>query len=103
MKVSVVRSLALVLVLVAAAAVARPLTASSPAPWIVDITRPAAETCGGCHADVYAEWDPGLHHRSWTNDNILRMTERFAKAECRPCHSPQAVLPASLVKAAGEP
>jgi hypothetical protein len=69
-----------------------------PAPdrAIVDITKPASETCGRCHEDVYREWDPGLHHRSWTNPNILTATDAFAKTECRPCHSPRSVFETGL-------
>lgn len=73
-----------------------PARPEPPASWIVDITRPPAETCGKCHEDVHAEWEPTLHKRAWTNGNIQNATQSFARAECRPCHSPHPVLPNGL-------
>jgi hypothetical protein len=93
----VVRGVVLFLLLIGiAAAVARPFGAPPTSRAVVDIRRPALETCGGCHADVYAEWAPTLHKRAWTNDNILRATQNFAKVQCRSCHSPEAVMPFPL-------
>lgn len=69
---------------------------AAPERALVDITRPASETCAKCHADVQAEWEPGLHHRAWTNANILSATDNFARTECRPCHSPRSVLESGL-------
>lgn len=75
---------------------APPPPAPPPDGAIFDIGRPSKETCGGCHADVLAEWAPTLHARAWTNDNILRETRNFETLECRPCHSPEPVLPHAL-------
>jgi hypothetical protein len=64
---------------------------AEPAPW-ERIDLPSVATCGGCHQQVYREWSQSLHGRAWTNANARAQTENFAKASCRPCHSPLPVL-----------
>jgi nitrate/TMAO reductase-like tetraheme cytochrome c subunit len=64
-------------------------------PWQrIDV--PSLAACGVCHLAVYDEWEQSLHHRSWTNRNVREETGDFAQAGCRPCHSPQPVLPTGL-------
>lgn len=60
------------------------------------IDRPSREVCGPCHAREVAEWSTSLHATAWTNRNIRTATDEFRKLECRPCHSPQPVLPSGL-------
>lgn len=63
------------------------------------IDLPSLTACGGCHAEVYDEWAKSLHHGAWNNQNVQTATKEFAKLECRPCHSPQPVLPTGLDRA----
>lgn len=60
------------------------------------IDQPAIAVCGGCHLDVYEEWSRSLHRGAWTNDNVRVATKDFAIESCRPCHSPEPVLPRGL-------
>lgn len=60
------------------------------------IDLPSVAACGGCHLEVYEEWSRSLHARAWTNANVQTATDGFSKGICRPCHSPEPVLPVGL-------
>lgn len=60
------------------------------------IDEPSLFACGGCHEQVYGEWAQSLHHRAWTNANVVAATQGFERRSCRPCHSPLPVLPHGL-------
>lgn len=62
------------------------------------IDLPSIAACGTCHARVYEEWSRSLHHRAWTNANVRRATQDFARHECRCCHSPMPVLEHGLAE-----
>jgi nitrate/TMAO reductase-like tetraheme cytochrome c subunit len=57
----------------------------------IDLT--TSETCRGCHADVYAEWEASLHAQSYTDALVLakEQSNNFRKPECIPCHAPAPV------------
>lgn len=57
---------------------------------------PSIAACGGCHEAVTREWSRSLHARAWTNANVRAATNDFSKKSCRPCHSPEPVLPKGL-------
>ena len=69
----------MLLVAVALAAAAADRTTSSTAGAVTLEERPIHEridlpsiaACGGCHQRVYEEWSRSLHHRAWTNANVL--------------------------------
>jgi len=64
-------------------------------PW-QQIDRPSLAACGGCHFEVYEEWERSLHHRAWSNENVRAETNAFAQPGCRACHSPLPIFATGL-------
>jgi hypothetical protein len=63
----------------------------------------AADTCGGCHTDIYAQWENSMHHLSHTDtvykavSDYLRQglkdPDEIEEAEsCVKCHTPVGVI-----------
>ncbi len=60
----------------------------------IDLFEPA-ETCGGCHTEIYAQWKGSMHSNAW-NDPIYRALMRLASKAtngltdnlCIGCHTP---------------
>jgi hypothetical protein len=74
----------------------QPPSPAPSSPPVYSASRPALAECGLCHQDVFREWDASLHRAAWTNPHIQESTQRFAKTECRACHSPEPVLGRAL-------
>lgn len=47
-------------------------------------------SCAPCHAEIAAEWDASLHHRSFENAYFARAYSLEKTAFCRKCHAPSA-------------
>jgi hypothetical protein len=49
----------------------------------------AASECGGCHAEIYAEWSESMHARAWT-DPYYQVDFAFDGSQqiCLNCHTP---------------
>ena len=52
-----------------------------------------SESCRGCHADVWAEWESSWHAQSFTDALVVskEQSNNFRKEECIPCHAPAPV------------
>lgn len=70
----------------------------------------SSEQCAACHAEVYGEWRNSWHSRSWTDPDVLALSNDFANTDCIDCHAPrpvfetgvgQRVLPRSARRAEG--
>jgi hypothetical protein len=70
--------------------------AGAPSP--IDLT--TSDSCRGCHADVWAEWETSWHAQSFTDPLVAakEQSNNFRKQECIPCHAPAPVFETGLGK-----
>ncbi|MCB9916746.1 MAG: NapC/NirT family cytochrome c [Planctomycetes bacterium] len=47
--------------------------------------------CRDCHAEVYGEWEGSWHAQSWTDPDVLALSENFSNTDCIDCHAPRPV------------
>jgi len=88
-------------------------TAPDEKPWELTAPAPAirlrperleqleGESCGTCHADVFAEWVSSAHAISW-QDEVYReaLKEKSRPQACWSCHTPKPLLYAGLAQRA---
>src|SRR5690349_4956978 len=51
----------------------------------------SSEQCAACHAQVFAEWKESWHSRSWSDPDVLALSNDFANSDCIDCHAPRPV------------
>jgi hypothetical protein len=50
---------------------------------------PRAETCGGCHVDIYNEWLKSPHANAYLNETYRIATSDYSFDSCLGCHAPE--------------
>lgn len=71
----------------------RPLPYTEVPKGLTDLS---AKTCGGCHEEIYAEWQVSTHARAWLDDAQFQeelhknvgVTDRDTRWICVNCHTP---------------
>lgn len=64
----------------------------APAPPPAEPQRFTSSTqCRECHAEVYAEWEVSWHAQSWTDPDVLALSEDFSNTDCIDCHAPRPI------------
>lgn len=51
----------------------------------------SSQECKQCHEEVFREWSESWHSKSWTDPDVLALSNNFSNTDCIDCHAPRPV------------
>ncbi len=57
----------------------------------VGTTQPSAADCGGCHVEIFEEFQSSAHAAAWTRAGFVAATAEHEITDCLGCHAPASI------------